>query len=79
MEILYLLIPMSVVLVFVIAAIFWWSLKSGQFEDLEGPGYRILMDDDRPAQAAKSASPLAEVGEEPVAGFKDVQVKPGKG
>lgn len=47
MEILYLLIPMSVVLVFVIAAIFWWSLKSGQFEDLEGPGYRILMDDDR--------------------------------
>lgn len=48
MEILYLLIPMSVLLVFVIAAIFWWSLKSGQFEDLEGPGYRILMDDDRP-------------------------------
>lgn len=47
MEILYLLIPMSVLLVFVIAAIFWWSLKSGQFEDLEGPGYRILMDDDR--------------------------------
>lgn len=47
MEILYLLIPMSVVLVFVIAAIFWWSLKSGQYDDLEGPGYRILMDDDR--------------------------------
>ena len=48
MEILYLLIPMSVVLVFVIAAIFWWCLKSGQFEDLEGPGYRVLMDDDVP-------------------------------
>ena len=47
MEILYLLIPMSVVLVFLIGAIFWWSLKSGQFEDLEGPGYRVLMDDDR--------------------------------
>ena len=47
MEILYLLIPMSVVLVFVIGAIFWWSLRSGQFEDLEGPGYRVLMDDDR--------------------------------
>lgn len=47
MEILYLLIPMSVVLVFVIAVIFWWSLKSGQYDDLEGPGYRILMDDDR--------------------------------
>lgn len=48
MEILYLLIPLSVVLVFLIGAIFWWSLKNGQFEDLEGPAYRILMDDDTP-------------------------------
>jgi cbb3-type cytochrome oxidase maturation protein len=47
MEILYLLIPMSVVLVFLIAVIFWWSVKGGQFEDLEGPAYRVLMDDDR--------------------------------
>lgn len=50
MEILYLLIPLSVVLVFLIAVVFWWSLKSGQFDDLEGPAYRILMDDDRPEQ-----------------------------
>ena len=47
MEILYLLIPVSVVLVFLIGAGFWWSLRSGQFDDLDGPGYRILMDDDR--------------------------------
>ena len=47
MDILYLLIPLSLLFVFVIAAVFWWSLKSGQYEDLEGPGYRILMDDDR--------------------------------
>ena len=47
MDILYLLIPLSVVLVFIIAVMFWWSLKSGQYEDLDGPGYRILMDDDR--------------------------------
>ena len=47
MDILYLLIPLSLVLVFIIAALFWWSLKSGQYEDLEGPGHRILMDDDR--------------------------------
>ncbi|MFA6310432.1 MAG: cbb3-type cytochrome oxidase assembly protein CcoS [Sterolibacterium sp.] len=50
MEILYLLIPLSVLLVFLIAVVFWWSLKSGQFDDLEGPAYRILMDDDRPEQ-----------------------------
>ncbi len=49
MDILYLLIPLSLVLVFVIAGLFWWSLRSGQYEDLDGPGYRVLMDDDMPA------------------------------
>lgn len=50
MEILYLLIPVSVILVFAIAAAFWWSVKSGQFDDMEGPGFRILMDDDKPKE-----------------------------
>lgn len=54
MESLYLLIPVSVVLVFVIGAVFWWSLRGGQMDDLEGPGYRILMDDDRPKTAGTS-------------------------
>lgn len=48
MDILYLLIPLSVILVFLIAGVFWWSVSNGQFEDLEGPAYRILMDDDSP-------------------------------
>jgi cbb3-type cytochrome oxidase maturation protein len=56
MESLYLLIPFSVVLVFVIGVIFWWALKSGQMEDLEGPAYRVLMDDDRaPDEAGDGA------------------------
>jgi len=50
MEILYLLIPVSVILVFAIGVVFWWSLKSGQYDDLEGPGYRVLMDDDAPGK-----------------------------
>ena len=45
METLYLLIPLSVVLVFAAGAVFWWALGSGQFEDLEGPAHRILTDD----------------------------------
>lgn len=48
MEILYLLIPLGVVVVVVAVAAFAWSVKSGQFEDLEGPAHRILMDDDDP-------------------------------
>ncbi len=41
-----LLIPMSVVLVLLIGAVFWWSVHSGQFDDLEGPAHQILADDD---------------------------------
>ena len=48
MEILILLIPLSVLLVFLIGAAFWWSVKSGQFDDLEGPAHRIIADDDSP-------------------------------
>jgi cbb3-type cytochrome oxidase maturation protein len=55
MDILYLLVPLSVVLVFVIAFFFRWSLKGGQYEDMEGPGYRILMDDDRPGNDGSNA------------------------
>jgi cbb3-type cytochrome oxidase maturation protein len=46
MEILYVLIPVSVALVFAIAVVFWWSVRSGQFDDLEGPGFKVLMDED---------------------------------
>lgn len=63
MESLYILIPVSLVLVFGIGIVFWWSLKSGQLEDLEGPAYRMLMDDDRaraPVTAADSAEPGSE-------------------
>jgi cbb3-type cytochrome oxidase maturation protein len=50
MESVYLLVPISVLLVFGIAAAFWWSVKSGQFDDLEGPAFKMLMDDDDSVQ-----------------------------
>ena len=56
MDILYLLIPLSLVLVFVIALIFWWSLRSGQFEDLDGPAHSVVMDDDRPPETVESSA-----------------------
>ena len=46
MEIMALLIPLSVLLVLLIGALFWWSVTSGQFDDLEGPAHRIVADDD---------------------------------
>ena len=45
---LYLLIPLSVALVFLIGWVFWRALEGGQFDDLERPGHDVLMDDDRP-------------------------------
>ena len=67
MEILILLIPLSVLLALVIGVVFWWSAENGQFDDLEGPGQRILMDDDRPPVAietpASTSPPLCLPGE----------------
>lgn len=48
MESLYLLIPLSLVLIGLLVWILNWSIKSGQFDDLDGPGQTILMDDDVP-------------------------------
>ena len=48
MNILYLLIPLAVVLMVVAALFFLWTVKSGQYDDMEGPAHRILMDDDDP-------------------------------
>ena len=45
MDILYLLIPLSVVLVFLIIGVFAWAVNSGQFDDLEREGERILEPD----------------------------------
>ncbi len=56
MEVLYLLIPLAVVLAGVIVWAFFWSVKSGQFDDLEGPAHRILMDDKTPDSPDKSAA-----------------------
>ena len=45
MDILYLLIPMSAVLVLAIIGVFAWALHGGQFDDLEQQGERILLPD----------------------------------
>ena len=46
MEVLFLLVPLAVLMVALIVAVFCWASMSGQFDDLEGPAYRMLMDDD---------------------------------
>ena len=45
MDIIYLLLPLSLVLVAIIVAAILWAVKTRQFDDLEGPAHRILMDE----------------------------------
>jgi cbb3-type cytochrome oxidase maturation protein len=57
MESLLLLIPLSLLLIAFLAYLFYWAVKTGQFDDLSGPGEAILMDNDVP-KAEKMDSAL---------------------
>lgn len=46
MNVLAFLIPVALLLGLSGLGAFFWSLKSGQFEDLDGAANRILIDDD---------------------------------
>ena len=64
MEILYLLIPLSLVLAGVIVWVFLWAVRSGQFDDMEGPAHQILMDNDDPV-IGQSTEATDDDGEQP--------------
>ena len=44
MDVLYLLVPLSVVLVFFVIGGVWWAIYRGQFDDIDQEGERILKD-----------------------------------
>ncbi|MBN8607535.1 MAG: cbb3-type cytochrome oxidase assembly protein CcoS [Caulobacterales bacterium] len=46
MDIMIFLIPAAVLMGAIGLAAFFWSLRSGQYEDLEGAAHRILIDED---------------------------------
>ena len=48
MEVIYTLIPVMILIGLILVGLLIWSVKSGQYDDLEGDGNRILMDDDDP-------------------------------
>jgi cbb3-type cytochrome oxidase maturation protein len=46
MSIIFVLIPLAVIIVCIAIGVFFWAVKSNQFDDLERQGYSILFDDD---------------------------------
>lgn len=73
MDILYLLIPIALLLAGIAIGAFFWSVNSGQFDDLESPAHRILYDDDeelipedvRPPRKADTPTPHGDSKEPP--------------
>ncbi len=46
MRIIFVLIPLSILLTIAAIWAFFWAIRSGQFDDLDSPAWRILLDDD---------------------------------
>ena len=67
MDIVYLLVPLSVLLLLLIVLALFWAIKSGQFDDLERMGYEILFDEDnvetRVPKRKGQATPRSEKSE----------------
>ncbi|MCH8491909.1 MAG: cbb3-type cytochrome oxidase assembly protein CcoS [Idiomarina sp.] len=55
MEILHLMVPIAIILVVIAIVIFFWAVRTGQFDDLERQGYSVLLDEDneQPKSAAE--------------------------
>ena len=67
MKSLYLLIPISIIFVSIALWIFFWSVKSGQYDDLDSEAERILFDqDDEPEQQGIPQDSLKSDSEEPL-------------
>lgn len=54
MDVLYALVPLSLVLLGLAILIFFWAVRSGQFDDMDSPAHRILFDDDDHLPTPKS-------------------------
>jgi cbb3-type cytochrome oxidase maturation protein len=59
MDILYLLIPLSAVLVLGIVAVFGWAVHGGQFDDLEREGQRLIVEDPESLDEGQALSEVA--------------------
>ena len=60
MSIVYLLIPLGLVLVGVGLWAFFWAVGSGQFDDLDSPGWSVLEDDKAPKRDPAESAPRGE-------------------
>lgn len=58
MNSLYFMIPLALILMALAVVIFIWALRSGQFEDLDGPAMSVVMDEDQTLTAEPEDEPV---------------------
>ena len=51
MEVIFIVLPLAVVMAIVALAAFFWAVHKGQFDDLDTPAYRAILDPDDPAKS----------------------------
>jgi len=56
MEIVFVLVPIGIGFAAAVVGVLVWAVRSGQFDDLEGPAHRILLD---PDEIVESGAPPA--------------------
>ena len=57
MSILYVLIPLALLILGAAVWAFFWAVGSGQFDDMDTPAVRILMDDDKAPKKMPKCGP----------------------
>jgi len=57
MDVIYSLIPGMLVIGLLALAVLFWAARSGQYDDLDGDGQRILMDEEQDEEAPRHGGP----------------------
>lgn len=71
MESLHLLVPLAFIILIVALAIFFWAVKSGQFDDLDTEAKRILFDDKKSQNSREARGENADDRQAPSAAESD--------
>jgi len=69
MDIIYVLVPLSILLIALAITVLFWAIKNGQFEDMDSPAHKILFDDE-------DTSPSKTQGNSQPENSKDAADKP---
>lgn len=59
MSVLYVLVPLALLLAGIAVLAFRWAVRDGQFDDVETPAFRILLDEEVPHEAGECRPPAS--------------------